>query len=64
LTPAVSSVDTDARTVTLASPPGVGLAVTADYDHYKLCRVDGEFTWTGQSSTSYETAVSIVEVAS
>ena len=33
----VSSVDTDARTVTLASPPGLGLAVTAAYEHYKLC---------------------------
>ncbi len=58
----VSSVDTDARTVTLAAPPGLGLAVTTDYEHYKLCRVDGEFTWTGQSSTSYETAVGVVEV--
>ena len=60
----VSSVDTDARTVTLASPPGIGLAVTADYDFYRLCRVDGEFAWTGQSSTSFDTSVSIVEVVS
>ena len=29
---------------------------------YRLCRVDAEFTWTGQSSTSYETAVNILEV--
>lgn len=58
----VSSVDTDARTVTMASPPGLGLAVTADYDFYRLCRVDGEFTWTSASSTSYDTTVSIVEV--
>ena len=58
----VSSVETDARTVILASPPGIGLAVTADYDHYKLCRVDGEFTCTGASSTSFDTSVDVVEI--
>lgn len=58
---AVSSVDTDARTITLAAAPGLGLAITADYEHYKLCRADGEFTWTSASSTSFETTVAVVE---
>jgi len=38
------------------------LAVTADYDFYRLCRVDGEFTWNSIGGVTYETLVGLLEV--
>lgn len=55
-----SSVDTDARTITLSSSPSG--AVTADFYAYRLVRVDGSFTWTNTSrSGMFDTGVRLVE---
>lgn len=55
-----ASVDTDGRTITLSGSRSG--AVTADYHAYRLCRLDGEFTWTTTSNVWAETAPVIVEV--
>ena len=55
-----ASVDTDGRTITLSGAPGG--AVTGDYHYYRLCRLDGEFTWTTTSNVWAETAPVIVEI--
>jgi len=56
---ATGSVDVDARTVTYAAPPGLGLAVTADYAPLRLVRLLAAPTMTGVDPdwTRYELAL-------
>lgn len=55
----LGSVDVDARTVTYAAPPGLGLAVTADYTPLRLVRLLAAPTMTGADPewTRYELAL-------
>jgi len=42
----VSSVDTDARQVTLSAVPTVGSVMTADYHYYRRVKLAAPFAWT------------------
>lgn len=55
-------VDTDARTFTLAAPPGVGLAVEADFSGMRLVRQGSPFDWRGMSHTWYDATVILEEM--
>ena len=57
---AISSVDVDGRTVTLAAPAGG--AVTLDATCYRLCRIDNEFQWSNLSGVAFDVEVPITEV--
>ena len=56
-----SSVDTDARTITLSSGPSG--AVTADFHAYRLVRVDGPFTWTNAGGGVFDAGVRLVDAS-
>lgn len=58
----VASVDTDARTITLAAPPGIGAPVEADYNGLRLCRLTAPGTWTGIGADWWEVSFEISEI--
>lgn len=58
----VASVDTEGRTITLASPPGVGAAVVAAYEYYRLVRLEGDLSWAHLGGATFEGTVALVEV--
>lgn len=58
----VSSVDTDARSVTLAAPPGIGLAVTADFNGLRLVRQLMPHEWKGLSYSWFDATIVLEEI--
>lgn len=58
----VASVDTDARTITLAAPPGIGVAVEADYNGLRLCRLSAPFDWKGLDAAWFDATLVIEEI--
>jgi hypothetical protein len=58
----LAGVDTDARTITFAAPPGNGLAVTADFTGLRLVRLRAAPQMRGQTVDWFEYAVDLEEV--
>lgn len=58
----VSSVDTDARTVTLASAPALSAAVEADYTGLRLVRLADPYEWSAADVGWWQTSLTLIEV--
>lgn len=58
----VSSVDTDGRTVTLASPPAGAAPVEADFTGLRLVRLLAPYTWQAVDQGWWNTTLSVQEV--
>lgn len=58
----VASVDTDARTVTLASGASAGQSVKVSYLAYRLCRFAPEVRWTAEEPDWWTGTVEVREV--
>lgn len=57
------TIQVDARTVTLLSPPTLGQAVTLDYNYYRLCRiVQDSIDWKGITSVWQTSEIEVEEV--
>lgn len=57
-----STAQTDARTITLAVPPGLGVAVEADYNGLRLCRLVSPAEWRGIGADWWEVSFEISEI--
>lgn len=58
----VSSVSTDGRTVTLASPPAGAAAVEADYTGLRLVRLVAPYAWQAADQNWWNTTLDVLEV--
>lgn len=59
---AVESVDTDARTVTLATGATAGQSVKLSYRAYRLCRFGPDVRWTAEEADWWTGTVEVHEV--
>lgn len=58
----VSSVDTDARTITLATPPSLGAAVEADFTGLRLVRLVSPYAWQAVDQGWWQTVLDVQEL--